>query len=52
MVFVEMEYEMNYNKKDMKILAGIWDKTGDVSMKCPQCGGKMVLIQIEPYLEV
>lgn len=48
MVFVEMGYEMNYNKKDMEILAGIWDKTGGGSMKCPQCGGKMILIQIEP----
>lgn len=37
-----------YNKKDMEILAGIWDKTGDKSMKCPQCGGKMVLVQVEP----
>jgi len=37
-----------YNKKNMEILAGIWDKTGSNSMKCPECGGKMVLIQVEP----
>jgi DNA-directed RNA polymerase subunit RPC12/RpoP len=37
-----------YNKKDMEILAGIWDKTHNNSMKCPECGGKMVLIQVEP----
>ena len=48
MIFVEMEYDMNYNKKDTEILAGIWDKNGGGSMKCPQCGGKMVLIQMEP----
>jgi len=40
MVFVEMGYEMNYNKKDMEILAEIWDKTDDGSMKCPHKGGK------------
>ena len=47
MIFVEMEYDMNYNKKDTEILAGIWDKNGG-SIKCPQCGGKMVLMQMEP----
>ena len=52
MVFVEMEYEMNYNKKDAEILAGIWDKTSDTSMKCPHCGGKMILMQIEPLQDV
>ena len=37
-----------YNRKDMEIVASIWDKTGDKSMKCPKCEGKMVLIQVEP----
>jgi hypothetical protein len=37
-----------YNRKDMEIVASIWDKTGDKSMECPKCGGKMVLIQVEP----
>ena len=52
MVFVEMEHEMNYNKKDAKILAGIWGKTSDASMKCPHCNGKMILMQTEPLQEV
>jgi len=37
----------SYNKKDMEIVTSIWSRTGD-SMKCPKCGGKMVLIQVEP----
>jgi hypothetical protein len=39
---------MGYNKKHVDIVAGIWDKSGDRNMVCPQCGGKMVMIQIEP----
>ena len=37
-----------YKKRDMDIVASIWNKTGDKSMNCPQCGKKMVLIQVEP----
>jgi len=37
-----------YDKKEMEIVASIWDKSGDHAMKCPKCDGKMVLIQIEP----
>jgi len=40
-----------YNRRDMEIVASIWDKTGEKSMKCPKCGGKMVLIQIEPITD-
>jgi len=40
-----------YNRKDMEIVASIWDKTGEKSMKCPKCGGKMVLIQVEPITD-
>jgi len=36
-----------YNKKSMEIVTSIWHREGD-SMKCPECGGKMVLIQVEP----
>jgi hypothetical protein len=32
----------------MKILAEIWDKSSDKSMTCPECKGKLVLIQVEP----
>jgi len=37
-----------YNKKDMEILADLWDKTGDKSLVCPQCEHKMVIVQVEP----
>lgn len=37
-----------YNRKDMEIVASIWDKESHDAMKCPKCGGKMVLIQVEP----
>ena len=37
-----------YNKKNMEILANIWNKTGNKSMICPQCKGKLVLVQVEP----
>jgi len=38
----------SYRKEDMKIVANIWKKDHDESLVCPKCGGKMVLIQIEP----
>ena len=41
-----------YNKKDMEILANIWDKTDNKSMICPQCKEKLVLIQVEPISDV
>jgi DNA-directed RNA polymerase subunit RPC12/RpoP len=37
-----------YNKKDMEILADIWDKSEDKTLKCPQCGHKMIIVQVEP----
>ena len=37
-----------YNKKDIKILADIWDRSGEKSLICPQCGHKMVIVQVEP----
>jgi len=37
-----------YNKNNMEIVANIWDKNSDKSMVCPKCGGKMILIQVEP----
>ena len=41
-----------YSKRDMEIIAGIWDKSGTHSMICPKCGGKLVLVQIEPMANV
>jgi DNA-directed RNA polymerase subunit RPC12/RpoP len=37
-----------YKKEDIDIVASIWSKTDGKSMNCPQCGKKMVLIQVEP----
>ena len=42
---------MGYNKEDMDIVAEVWDKTGDKTMKCPKCGEKMILIQVEPVYD-
>jgi hypothetical protein len=41
-----------YNKKDMEVVASIWDKTGGKSMVCPQCKGKMVIVQVEPIHDI
>ena len=41
-----------YNKEDMEVVAGIWDKTGERAMICPKCGSKMVLIQVEPTQDI
>ncbi len=38
----------SYNKRDMEILAGIWDKSRSKPLACPQCGHKMVIVQVEP----
>jgi len=37
-----------YNKKDMEILADIWEKSDDKALICPQCGHKLVIVQVEP----
>jgi len=39
---------MGYNKKNTEILACIWDKAGDKPMICPQCEGRLILVQVEP----
>ena len=37
-----------YNKNDMEILAGVWDRTHDKSLICPQCRHNLVIVQVEP----
>ena len=37
-----------YNKKDMEVLAHLWDKSGDNTLVCPQCEHKMIIVQVEP----
>ncbi len=39
---------MVYNKKNMEIIAKLWDRTGEKSMLCPKCGSKMIMIQLDP----
>ena len=38
----------NYSKRDMEILADIWDKSRDKVLLCPKCGKKMIIVQVEP----
>ena len=40
--------KVKYNKKDMEILADIWDKDGSRPLICPQCKNKMIIVQVEP----
>jgi len=37
-----------YSKKDMELLAGIWDRTGEKTLLCPECENKMIIVQLEP----
>ena len=39
---------VNYSKRDMEILADIWDQSSSHSLTCPQCGNKLVIVQVEP----
>ena len=39
---------MAYNKKDMEIVADLWDKTGKKTMVCPHCKSEMIMVQLEP----
>lgn len=39
---------MVYNKKNMEIIAKLWDRSGEKSMLCPKCGSKMIMIQLDP----
>lgn len=43
---------MGYDKKNMGVLADIWDKNGDKTMQCPDCSSKMILVQVEPIHDV
>lgn len=39
--------KVKYNKRDIEILAQIWDKSGK-TLLCPQCNYRMVIVQVEP----
>ena len=32
----------------MDILSEIWDSSSDQQLKCPQCGNKMIIVQVDP----
>ena len=42
---------VKYNKRDMEILADVWDQSSNKSLTCPQCGHKMIIVQVEPIPE-
>lgn len=44
--------KMGYKKRDMNIVANIWDKKGSESLKCPECSGRLVLVQVEPIQDI
>ena len=35
----------------MDILAEVWDQSSNKSLSCPQCGHKMIIVQVEPIQE-
>ena len=39
---------MGYNKKNMEILADIYESTSNGMMSCPNCGGNLIIVQVEP----
>ena len=42
---------VKYSKRDMEILADVWDQSSNKSLSCPQCGHKMIIVQVEPIPE-
>jgi hypothetical protein len=40
--------KIGYSKKNMEVVSGLWDRSGKKSMQCPECSGKMVIVQLEP----
>ena len=40
--------KVKYSKRDMKILAEVWDRSSSKSLSCPQCEHKMIIVQVEP----
>lgn len=39
---------MSYSKKDLEIVADLWDRTGKKTMVCPKCKSEMIMVQLEP----
>lgn len=39
---------MGYMKSKTEIVKGLWDNVSDHKLTCPQCGGHLVVMQLEP----
>jgi len=39
---------MGYNKTKNKILTKLWDNKKNHEFVCPQCGGHLIIVQLEP----
>ena len=39
---------MGYNKTRNKILSKLWDDKTNHEFVCPQCGGHLIIVQLEP----
>ncbi len=44
--------KVKYSKRDMDILAEIWDQSSDKKLICPQCENKMIIVQLEPIQDI
>lgn len=40
--------KMGYNKTKNKILSKLWDSKSNHEFACPQCGGHLIIVQLEP----
>ena len=43
--------KIGYDKREIDILTGAWDETGEKSMVCPKCGKHMIIVQVEPVYD-
>lgn len=43
--------KIKQDERDIEILADIWEKKSNKTMKCPKCGGNLVLVQVEPVTD-
>jgi len=50
-IYIRLDFvRKEYNKKNVEIVANIWDKKGG-HMICPKCKKNMVMIQIDPIYD-
>lgn len=39
---------MGYNKTSMEVFSSLWDASNEHAMRCPKCGGTLIVLQAEP----